>query len=190
MLRTALTMICAYGLLLMSLAGCSTAGDHYAENDGPLTPMPERRPVIDPDDTVFIDEITKHIADKKAPSYTRYEFSRIDLDGDGRRDALAYVTFPYHYWCSKDGCTLLVFKAGDNHFKMLSQITPVQNPVLVSDHKTYGWKDIIVHVPAPALDYTSKDVALSFNGKGYPERPFMEPPLYTAYSRKGTKFFQ
>lgn len=188
--RFTLTIIYALGLLCILAACTSSQGHHNADDDGPLTPMPEKRQVIDPDDTVFMDALTRHIADSNAPVHSRYEFSRIDLDGDGRRDALAYITSPYHYWCSKDGCTLLVFKARDDNFRLLSRITPVQNPVLVSDHRNYGWRDLIVRVPAPALEYSAKDVALHFNGNGYPERPFMEPPLYTAHSRKGVRLFQ
>lgn len=176
-------------LLICLVTACAGNTGHQANKD-PLTPMPEKYEVTDPDDSVFVAALKTHFQTYNAPSYSQYQFSRIDLDGDGRRDAIALLTAPYHYWCSKDGCTILIFKARNNSFKMLSQITPVQNPVLVSDHSSYGWKDLIVRVPGTTLNHESKNVILHFNGKGYPSRPYLEPPLYTAYSRKGITLFQ
>lgn len=177
-------------LSLFILSACTADGTlHHAAGNG-LTPLPQEKTVTDPSDSVFLTALKEHLQTYNAPSYSQYEFSRIDLDDDGRRDAIAFLTTPYHYWCSKDGCTILIFKAKNDSFKMLSQITPVQNPVLVSDHSSYGWKDLIVRVPGTTLNHESKDVILHFNGKGYPSRPYLEPPLYTAYSRKGITLFQ
>ena len=40
-----------------------------------------------------------------------YDFRRVDLNGDGKRDALVLFTNPYGYWCGDNGCSMLVMKA-------------------------------------------------------------------------------
>jgi hypothetical protein len=110
----------------------------------------------------------------------------IDLNGDGRQDAL--VLMQNSYWCGSGGCTMLVFKGTKSGFKFVSSSTLIRGPVLVSATKTHGWRDLIVEVSGGGM--AAKQVALKYTGKKYPRNPSTLPPLPKNQPMTGTKVFQ
>ena len=101
------------------LAACGHGG--CCNSEASLTPME----TTDPDDTVMRGAVTAFLQDTGAPVSSMYEFKRIDLDRDGRRDALVLFKNPYGYWCDTHGCTMLVMRAGNDKFELVNAIQPV-----------------------------------------------------------------
>jgi len=116
---------------------------------------------------------------------TTYQIAEIDLNGDKKKDAL--VLFQDSYWCGTGGCSLLVFTNKNNNFKLVSAISLVRDPVIVSETKTKNWRDIIVHVSGGGGE--SKNVALKFNGSSYPTNPSLLKPLATNAKIQGKTVF-
>jgi putative lipoprotein len=143
----------------------------------------QAEPVTNP---VLIKALETYIAKQGAnPKETQYRIAEIDLNGDKKKDAL--VLFQDSYWCGTGGCTMLVFKNINNNLKLISVISLVRDPVIVSETKTKNWRDIIVHVSGGGGE--TKNIALKFNGSSYPTNPSMIKPLATNAKIQGTKVF-
>ncbi|MBI2234560.1 MAG: hypothetical protein HYU57_06200, partial [Micavibrio aeruginosavorus] len=74
-------------LSLGFLAACASSPQEtqYAAN-GPLTPLPHDLIPQDPEDRVLDAAVQEYLKLAKAPLFSRYDFTRVDLDNDGRRD--------------------------------------------------------------------------------------------------------
>ena len=114
-----------------------------------------------------------------------HKTAQIDLNGDGIQDSL--VLLENSYFCGTGGCTMLVFKGTKSGFEFVSRSTLIRSPVLVSDTKTHGWRDLLVEVSGGGA--TPKKVALKFTGSKYPLNPSTQPPLSKNQPFKGTKAF-
>lgn len=145
-----------------------------AAGGGPLLPLPDEIPVHDPDDGLFMDTVSTWLQDQGAPSNSQYEFTRIDLDGDGRREGMILLESPHQEWCMEYGCTLFIFRAHDEGFSYLSEVSPVRGPLIVTDTKTNGWRDILIYVSGRS-GWDAKNVTLKFDGAGYPAQPLFQP---------------
>lgn len=167
------------------LSGCGGVSRHEDMAADPLLPMPSAR-VDEPSDEAVAAAVQDLMRQTGGPLNTQYEFTRVDLDGDGRRDALVHLTNPYRTWCGIHGCTMLVMKADSKTFHYISQIRPVRPPLKVSLTSTNGWRDLIVHVDGRWTK--TKDVALKFDGRGYPLDPNLEPAL-PQYAALGERVF-
>ncbi|HLM57397.1 MAG TPA: DUF4126 family protein [Pyrinomonadaceae bacterium] len=109
---------------------------------------------------------------------TRYYYNRVDLDGDGRPEVLAYVFGPG--WCGSAGCLALVFRRAGAGYKLVSFIAGAENPVVVSSRVTNGWRDLIAYVRWGEVEgRTVRDyyAVLRFDGRTYPEQFPGSPPL-------------
>ncbi len=121
------------------------------------------------------------------PQYANpHQTALIDLNGDGRQDALVLLENPM-YFCGTGGCTMLVFKGTQSGFEFVSRSTLIRGPVLVSDTKTHGWRDLIVEVSGGGI--AAKQVALKYTGSEYPLNPSTLPPLPKNQPLKGRKIF-
>lgn len=149
--------------------------------------MPEFS-AIDPDDHILDGAVKRYLAQANGPVSSRYEFTRVDLDGDSRRDALVMMVGPHHYWCAMDGCNLIVFKASDDDFSLVSEIYPVRGPLYVSNETDKGWKDLIIRVSGQ-LYSKAKDVAMKFDGQTYPRNPLHEPAITLSQVEHSQRFF-
>ncbi len=115
-----------------------------------------------------------------------HQTAQVDLNGDGRQDALVLLQNPI-YFCGTGGCTMLVFKATKSGFKFVSRSSLIRGPVLVSETKTHGWRDLIVEVSGGGMP--PKMVALKYTGSKYPLNPSTLPELSKNQPLKGTKVF-
>jgi len=169
-------------LLCMFLAsGCASNKEPVKE---PLTPMPETVGIKDPGNEQFMTAVAEYVRSKGGPENTRYEFTRIDLNKDGRREGIVLMKTPHSYWCGFDGCSMAIFKASNDYFSLLSEVSPVRGPLTVSPKSTNGWNDIVVRVSG-RMNASTKDVALKFDGKSYPPQPAFEPRVRYAYNDFG-----
>jgi hypothetical protein len=149
-----------------------------------LTPMDGGK---EPDDAAVKQSVTAFLQQTGAPVSSMYDFQRIDLDHDGRRDALVLFKNPYGYWCDQNGCTMLIMKAGSDDFELVNAIQPVRGPLYVSNETTNGWRDLIVHVGGRWS--ATKDVAMTYNGAQYPRNPDVMPPYLLASTANTQRVF-
>lgn len=151
---------------LTLLGACQSAPDTREFSD-PLTPPPAE--VIDPTDYELQQSVKTALSHMQAPLHSTYDVRRIDLNEDGRRDALVLFKTPYGYWCGKDGCMMLVMQAHNDHFTLVNSIQPVRPPIYSSAHSTQGWQDILIRVSGRWDE--AKTVAMRFDGHEYPLDP-------------------
>ncbi len=105
--------------------------------------------------------VAEFIARAGGEPVPEYSVARLDLDGDGIEDGLVLLTGSD--WCGSGGCTLLVFHGDAEQYRLVSEISMVNGPVVVAPARSNGWRDILV--PDPSEDRT---IALRFNGASYP----------------------
>ena len=178
------SIVCLCSALLL-LGACASAPEQSAY-DGKLTPMPSEPQ--DPEDHVLDAAIKEYLAATKGPLFTRYDFTRVDLDNDGRREGLVMMKGPHNYWCDANGCSLVVFKAADDYFTVASEIFPVRGPLYVGETKSEGWRDLIIRVSGQSYA-KAKNVALQYDGRQYPRNPFFEPEMKISMAPTGPRLF-
>jgi hypothetical protein len=104
----------------------------------------------------------------------RYLYNQIDLNGDGRSEVVAYLVGPSV--CGSGGCTLMVFQpTGQGTYRLISRHTLVNNPIVVSDVKTKGWRDLVLYVAGGGAQPNYH--VLRFDGKAYPPNPSTAPTV-------------
>lgn len=184
----------AFSLLLLFLIGlvlqgCAAPQKKTDIAEAPLTPMPAIKPVIDPDNGIFMTAIQDYLTEQNAPSYSRYEFSRVDLNKDGRREGLVLFNSPRSYWCNREGCSLVIFQAYNDGFRLHSEIAPVRGPVTVSATSRHeGWRDLIVR-QSGLLGFRARNTQLRFDGQRYPRAPYNEPTFETPIDKDDLQLF-
>lgn len=167
---------------IIALQACSTPKVEHRH----YTPPPTNR-IIDPPDTALAPSMRDVLKRQNQPLSTTYDFHRYDLDNDGRRDALVLIKTPFGYWCNLNGCPLLVMKANNTGFNLVSVTKPVRAPLTISTNKTKGWNDLIVRVSG--RENRLKDVALKFDGNAYPINPEILPRYATLARHHGIETF-
>jgi hypothetical protein len=176
--------------MMFLLAACGTgqknSNPETVAEQNPLLPFPYGD-ARDATDQMLFNSIEEVLALKKAPPNSRFEYTRIDLDGDRRKDALVYMKAPYRHWCGKHGCALLVMKAGLESFELISEVTPIRPPLIVSENRSNGWRDVIVRVDGRW--WKTKDVALNFDGESYPHNPALQPAINKYAALDGIEVF-
>jgi hypothetical protein len=110
----------------------------------------------------------KHFEDDKE---TRYSHAFIDLNGDGRQEAIVYLQG--RWWCGTGGCPTLVLEPTGDSFRVVASILATRPPIRVLTEKSNGWRDISVWVQggSPQPGYEAE---LRFDGKTYHNPPY--PP--------------
>lgn len=108
----------------------------------------------------------------QADTPVHYYYNRVDLNGDGKPEALVYLFGPAV--CGTGGCSAYVFQLEGARYKLISELNPARNPIVVSSSRTRGWKDLIVPVAGGGVrsEYYAK---LQFDGRQYPENPTVPP---------------
>jgi len=167
-------------LMVIGLSACAFSADKAGRIPVDTTPL-------DPSDAALKQNIQSFLKEQGAPLHSTYNFARVDLNDDGRRDAIVLLQLPYGYWCDMNGCTALVWEAHDTDFTLINAIQPLREPVYVSQKKTHGWRNIITRVSG-RWD-KAKDVALPFNGTCYPENPATVPPYQDAFRDEALRIF-
>ncbi len=157
------------------LGGCTNTQTAHKE---PLTPYL----IADdktPDNDVLMSAVKEYIKIKAGPANSRYEFTRTDLNNDGKQDALVLLKTPYTHWCGLTGCRMLVLEAKNGAFSLLSEVEMVRGPLLVTEDTTAGWKDIVLRFDG--VGSRAQHIALTHNGQSYPSNPLSR---YAYFSEK------
>lgn len=111
-----------------------------------------------------VEAYAKAHGDVGAPSYSQ---SLIDLDGDGRLDAV--VMLHGAKWCGAHGCQLLALRGTPNGFTVVSSTSNTSGPVRVATNTANGWRSLIVSSNG------SGDFVLRNGGSGYPSDASSQP---------------
>src|SRR5262249_54138736 len=106
----------------------------------------------------------------------KYAYNKVDLNGDGKPELVVFVYGPSA--CGSGGCHAKIAKLEGNRYKIIGSQTLVQNPIVVTNKTTRGWKDIVF---SSRYGY----FLCRWNGTNYPNGQNKVPP-YTSIS--GTAF--
>lgn len=103
----------------------------------------------------------------------RYQYNFVDLNADGTSEVLLRIDG--RSTCGARGCLLLVLSKTASGYDVISRTTLTWAPIVVSEHRTNGWNDLVLwhraYPPGEASHYT----VLEFEGRSYPQDPSMEP---------------
>lgn len=108
----------------------------------------------------------------------RYYYNKVDLNDDGKMEVFVYLVGPFV--CGTGGCTGGIFKKENGEYSISSRFSLVNNPIIISDKKTNGYKDIIMYVSGGGIE--SFFAELKYDGEKYPSNPSIQPKV-----EKGTR---
>lgn len=103
---------------------------------------------------------------------TRYFDALVDLDGDGKKEAIVYLVG--RGWCGSGGCPTLVLVRTGVSWKLLKYVTITRPPIRVLSSTSHGWHDISVWVQGGGIQ-PGYEAALFFDGKSYAGNPSVPP---------------
>lgn len=96
----------------------------------------------------------------------RYIYGRVDLNGDGRDELLAYPLGSI--FCGTGGCNLMLFGDAAGGHRLINNFPISRLPVIVSPEKTNGWNDLIR--PESGGGAPPSYVVHAYDGKSYVEQ--------------------
>ncbi|NJR40315.1 MAG: hypothetical protein HC781_17680 [Leptolyngbyaceae cyanobacterium CSU_1_4] len=120
--------------------------------------------------------------DRTALQQTRYYYDRIDLSGDGKPEALVYLSGSYT--CGTGGCKMLILEQSEQHYQLVSQMTLVNAPVIVSAERSAGWNDLVLEVAGGGA--VKHYAQMKFDGSTYPVNPSTAPEVAPNSTLNGT----
>lgn len=99
-----------------------------------------------------------------------YSYNLIDLNGDKNPEIVVHLQG--QFFCGSGGCNTSIYKQVGKNYKLITQIGLNHPPIIVSNHKTQGWSDLIIPQFANSLGVNAHGYyVLKFNGRSYPENP-------------------
>lgn len=169
-------------VLLVLAAACSAGG---APESAPVAPRPAPVPVADRPVAPVQDAAPMAVTEAPAPQVkgstvaaavsawlehdgagrerTDYATERLDLNGDGRDDAL--VLLRSRRYCSAMGCMLLVFENLDGAYHLTSAFRLGRTPLVAADSRSEGWRDLVA--PMTIASSGMRLVMIRHTGRGY-----------------------
>jgi hypothetical protein len=97
-----------------------------------------------------------------------YSYNRVDLNGDGKPEVLVYLVGGSPS-CGTGGCHTLIFKTVGTGYDLVSEIGLTRLPIIVTERRTNGWKDLIILTVGGGA--RANYWLVQFNGRTYPENP-------------------
>ena len=109
---------------------------------------------------------------------TRYSVALVDLNGDGRPEALIYAMSAADgdpaSLCGSGGCDLYVLSLPPTGYRRVTTITITRPPIRVLRTITHGWHDLGVLVSGGGI-IPGYEARLRFDGHSYPSNPTVPP---------------
>ena len=102
----------------------------------------------------------------------RFTDALVDLNGDGKPEAVVYLSS--NDWCGSGGCTTLILVRDGNPWRLLTKVTITRPPIRVLATKSNGWRSIGVWVQGGGIQ-PGYEAELRFDGKKYPSNPSTAP---------------
>jgi hypothetical protein len=126
-----------------------------------------------------------HLQDRRIPDFepTLYVHAFVDLAGNGKREAIVYVSG--RGWCGSSGCHMLVLTEKGSSYRVVAEIPGVKLPIRVLGSKSHGWRDLSVFIQGGGVldGYEEK---VKFNGSTYTEEPSETTDKRPRQQMKGT----
>ena len=116
---------------------------------------------------------SKEFGIKRGEDRVRYFYNRIDLNGDEVPETFVYLIGPFV--CGTGGCSGLVLERVNGEYEVISRFSLVRTPVIISEVKTNGWKNIIMYVTGGGIEPSYR--LLKFDGETYPLNPSIQPKV-------------
>jgi len=103
-----------------------------------------------------------------------YRRADVDLNRDGRLEALIYATDAGQ--CGSGGCNLFVLARAGGSWRVVSDVSVARPPVSLLPTTTHGWRDLSVFVAGGGIvqGYAAR---LRFDGRRYPGNPTVPPAV-------------
>ena len=111
----------------------------------------------------------------------RYFYNQTDLNEDGKLEVIVYLVGAYT--CGTGGCSTMIFQPSDSGYRLISDLTLVNNPIIVSNKKSNGWHNLNLYVSGGGIDRNYHVVR--FDGQKYPSNPSLQPKLPTGSKLAG-----
>ena len=102
---------------------------------------------------------------------TRYALAYVDLNGDGRDEAIVYVQS--QGMCGTGGCDFTILTPDAHSWREVASMSVTQLPIRLLDTSSRGWRDISVTVGGGGI--RRQEAILSFDGNSYPDNPTVPP---------------
>ena len=102
----------------------------------------------------------------------RYFAAFVDLNGDGKQEAIVYVMG--EALCGSGGCRTLILARHGTSWTVVKHITITRPPIRVLSSTSHGWHSISVWVQGGGIQ-PGYEAELSFDGKTYPGNPSVPP---------------
>ncbi|NJO40569.1 MAG: hypothetical protein HC769_09095 [Cyanobacteria bacterium CRU_2_1] len=112
----------------------------------------------------------------------RYSYNRVDLNGDGQPEVLAYLSGSFT--CGTGGCTMMIFKPAGQDYQLVSKVRLVNSPVLISAQSTAGWSDLVLLVSGGGAE--PHYALLQSDGSTYPANPSVAVDIPDGSTLSGT----
>lgn len=186
--RTLSHFFCVTFILLLAFTQSSVA-----RQKGWLATMPRARPEIIRDvklEAAIIKALYEGDHAAAARDRVRYLYNRVDLNGDGRPETLVYLSATA--WCGSAGCAACVFQTVGGRYELVTYISGVELPVIVSQKRTNGWNELIGYVRWGEVEgRTRRDYygVLRYDRRTYPDQVPGSPPLGAGDQVTGTAYF-
>jgi hypothetical protein len=186
--RTLSHFFCITFILLMAPIQFSVA-----RQKGWLAAVPRARPEIIRDvklEAAIIKALYEGNRDAAARDKVRYLYNRVDLNGDGRPETLVYLSGLA--WCGSAGCVACVFQMVEGRYEMVTHISGVETPIIVSQKRVNDWNELIAYVRWGEVEgHTLRDyyAVLQYDGRTYPAQFPGSPPLRAGEKVTGTAYF-
>jgi hypothetical protein len=71
----------------------------------------------------------------------RYLYNRVDLDDDGRDEAVVYLLGTH--FCGTGGCSLVILRPTENGLAVVNNFPASEVPLVVKRHASNGWRDLV-----------------------------------------------
>lgn len=125
----------------------------------PSTPEPHAKAV-----QAALEKVDKEIKPE------HYDLVEVDLDEDGRKDALALMNGQSSY-SGSGGSTLFLLRAckEDGKYTKVGSVSVVHAPIYLRTTRHHGLRDLLVTVRGGGAE--PGVAVLAFDGKGYPKSP-------------------
>ncbi len=103
---------------------------------------------------------------------TRYYAAFVDLNDDGKKEAIVYIVGGA--WCGTGGCPMLILRTEGHSYHVITETGITQLPIRMLKTKSNGWHDLSVVVAGGGIQ-PGYEAKLSFDGESYPTNPSVSP---------------
>ena len=78
--------------------------------------------------------------DTELDETTRFSYAFVDLNGDGKDEAIVHVTG--RSWCGTGGCQLYILTSDGSSYRFVARIPATRPPIRVLEKTNHGWQNI------------------------------------------------